>query len=155
MVFLHFQAGCYSVTIHDPAAFGALSNVDITFTSVHAIDINIRAPDSFPPLPGGDVFLHADFNDLSSRPIFTSDGLPTNPNLGPGSFDLSTVSLLTSPGVGEASGNTLTSLKVTPLPEPSRSALAIPGLLAALGLASRRAHAPTHSPAASESLARA
>jgi hypothetical protein len=138
LIFFHYQAGCYSATIHDPAAFGALSDIDITFTSVHAIDINIRAPDSFPPLPGGNVFFHADFNDFSSRPIFTSDGLPTNPNLGPGSFDLSTVSLLTSPGNGEAGGNTLTTLKVTPLPEPSSAALTIPGALVVFGLATRR-----------------
>jgi hypothetical protein len=139
LVFFHYQAGCYAATIHDPAAFGAFSNVDITFTSVHAIDINIQAPDSFPPLSGGDVSFHADFNDFSSRPIFTSDGLPTNPALGPGSFDQSTVSLFAlSPRFVEVGSSTLTSLKVTPLPEPSSAALTIPSALVVFGLATRR-----------------
>ena len=140
LIFFHYQAGCYAATIHDPAGFGASSNVDITFTSVHAIDINIRAPGSFPPLSGGEVSFHADFNDFSSRPIFTSDSLPTNPALGAGSFDQSTVSLL--PPGGEVGSSTLTSLKITPLPEPSSSALAIPGVLALFGVARRRARLP-------------
>src|SRR5262245_13307296 len=155
MVFFHYQAGCYSATIHDPAAFGPSSNIIITFTSVHAIDINLRAPDSFPPLAGANVFFHADFNDFSSRPIFTSDGLPTNPALGPESFDQSTVTLSTSPGLDQANGNTLASLKVTPLPEPSRSALTIPGVLVLLGAARRRARLPVRGAAASESRAEA
>jgi hypothetical protein len=144
LIFFHYQAGSYAATVHDPAAFGAFSNVVITFTSVHAIDINIRAPDSFPSL-SGDVFFHADFNDFSSRPIFTSDGLPTNPALGPGSFDQSTVSLFTNSPRVFVGGSTLASLKVTPLPEPSSSSLTIAGLLGLLGTARRRAHLLAHS----------
>src|SRR4030095_12729035 len=138
LVFFHYQAGCYAAAVHDPAGFAAFSEIHITFTSVHAIDINIRAPGSFPPLAGGNVFFHADFNDFSSRPIFTSDGLPTNPNLGPGSFDQSTVSLFTSPGISRAGGNPVTSPKVTPPPEPSSAALTIPGALVVFGLATQR-----------------
>jgi hypothetical protein len=157
LVFFHYQAGSYAATVHDPIDFGPFSKVQITFTSVHAIDIDILADDSFPLLAGGTVRLHADFNDFSSRPIFTSDGLPTNPALGPGSFDQSTVSLLTHSGVRfvEVDGHTLTTLKVTPLPEPSRSALAIPGALMVLGMARRRARMSVRSCAASESRAAA
>jgi hypothetical protein len=150
LVFFHYQAGDYAATVRDPASFGAFSGIDITFTSVHAIDINIRSA-SFPPLPGGNVFFHADFNDFSSRPIFTSDGLPTNPNLGPESFDQSTVDLFTSPGITEAISNTMATLRVTPLPEPSRSAMAIAGVLVLLGMASGRARVLVHDGAASES----
>src|SRR5262245_48545349 len=118
LVFFHYQAGSYAVTIDDPAAFGPFSKVQITFTSVHAIDIDILADDSFPLLAGGTVRFHADFNDFSSRPIFTSDGLPTDPDLGPESFDESTVSLLTESGVRfvEVDGRTLASFQVTPVP---------------------------------------
>jgi len=143
LLFFHYQAGSYAATVNSPADFGPFSKVQITFTSVHAIDIDIIADDSFPLLAGGNVFFHADFNDLSSRPIFTSDGLPTDPDLGPGSFDQSTVSVLTHSGVRfvEADGHTLATLKVTPVPEPSGAALMAPGLLAVFGLARRRARA--------------
>src|SRR5262245_51580564 len=141
LVFFHYQAGSYAATVNDPAAFGPFSKVQITFTSVHAIDIDVLADDAFPLLAGGTVRLHADFNDFSSRPIFTSDGLPTNTALGPGSFDQSTVSLFTlSPRVIEVGGSTLTSLKITPLPEPSRAALTVPGVLLLIGVARRRPH---------------
>jgi hypothetical protein len=140
MVFFHYRAGSYEATIDDPAAFGPFSNIDVTFTSVDAIDINITAPDAFPPLAGGDVFFHADFNGFSSRRIFANDGLPTNPALGAQSFDQSTVTLFTlSPRVTELSSSTLTNLRVTPLPEPSSSALGIPGVLLLVGVARRRA----------------
>jgi len=129
----HYQAGDYEVTIGDPADFGATSDIIVTFTQVHAIDVNINAPDSFPQLGGGEVTFHADFNDFSSRPIFQSDALPTNPALDLGSFDQSTVSLL--PSAGEVSSTTLTSLTITPVSEPSCSALAIASLLALLGRA--------------------
>jgi len=68
---------------------------------------------------------------------------------------VSTVTLFTSPGRGQAGGNTLTSLKVTPLPEPSSSALVIPGALMVLGMARRRARLSVRSCAASESRAKA
>ena len=156
LLFFHYQAGCYQATVHDPAAFGAFSNVLVTFTSVHAIDINVQSPDSFPPLAGGNVIFHADFNDFTSRAVFTSDGLPTNTALGPGSFDQSTVALFTlSPLVVEVGGSTLTSFKITPLPEPSRSALTIPGFLVLLGVTRRRARLSVPNGTASESRANA
>jgi hypothetical protein len=133
MTAFHYQAGSYEVTMNDPSDFGTGSVIDITFTAVHAIDINIFAPAFFPPLAGGAVSFHADFNAFSSAPIFTSDGLPTNTGLGPDSFDLSTVSLL--PHAGEVSGTSFTSLTVAPAPEPPASALAIAGLLVLLAAA--------------------
>jgi hypothetical protein len=80
----HYQAGSYEVTLDDPSDFGTGSAIHITFTAVHAIDINIFAPALFPPLAGGPVSFHADFNDFSSDPIFVSDALPTNTALGRG-----------------------------------------------------------------------
>jgi hypothetical protein len=122
----HYQAGSYEVAVADSANFGLGSDILITFTSVHAIDLNINAPALFPPLDGGAVRFHADFNDFSSRPIFVSDGLPTDPALGPDKFDAITVSLL--PASGEVSGGSLTSFVVSAVPEPSILALAIAGL---------------------------
>jgi len=127
LTFFHYQAGGYEVTIDDPADFGTGSAMDITFTSVNAIDINVHAPSLFPQLAGGAVSFHADFNAFSTAPIFSSDGLPTNTDLGPESFDQSTVTLLPSAGVVSSSG--LTSLTVTAVPEPSTSALAIVSFL--------------------------
>jgi Dockerin type I domain/PEP-CTERM motif len=111
LIFFHYQAGGYEVTVDDPADFGTGSGIDITFTSVNAIDINIDAPAFFPSLAGGPVSFHADFNAFSTAPIFWSDELPTNTALGPGSFDQSTVSLL--PTAGVVSGSSLTSLTLT------------------------------------------
>ncbi len=139
--FFQYQAGGYAATIHDPAAFGS-SEIDIDFTNGDAITIGIVAPNSVPQLPGGRVSFFAGFE--SSRPIFTSDRLPTNTALGPGSFDQSTVFVDTSPGFTQAFGNTVTSLKVTPLPEPSGSALTIAGFLTLLGMATQRARQPAH-----------
>jgi hypothetical protein len=133
LTFFHYQAGGYEVTIEDPADFGAGSGVDITFTSVDAIDINIHAPDFFPPLAGGAVSFHADFNAFSTAPIFGSDGLPTNTDLGLASFDQSTVTLLPSTGV--VSSSSLTSLTLTPVPEPSTTAVVVVVLLALLAVA--------------------
>ena len=87
MTFFHYRAGSYEVTLDDPADFGTFSGIFITFTSIKGIDININAPAFFPPLAGGTVGFHADFANFSSAPIFTSDALPTNTALGPGSFD--------------------------------------------------------------------
>jgi hypothetical protein len=135
LISFHYQAGDYEVAIGNPADFGAFSDILVTFTSVHAIDVNIRAPASFPHLGGGEVSFHADFNDFSSRPIFESDALPTNPALDLASFDQSTVSLL--PPAGDVSSMTLTSLAIAPVPEPSRSPLELASLLALLGMAGR------------------
>ena len=130
LTFFHYRAGSYEVTLGNPADFGTGSAMDITFTSVNAIDINIHAPGLFPPLAGGAVSFHADFNAFSTAPIFASDGLPTNTGLGPESFDQSTVTLLPSAGV--VSGSTLTSFTLTAVPEPSSAALDGVGLLALL-----------------------
>src|SRR5262245_23645627 len=48
----HYQAGSYAVALDQPADFEVASDIVITFTSIHAIDINIFAPDLFPPLGG-------------------------------------------------------------------------------------------------------
>jgi len=133
----HYQAGSYEVALDNPADFGVASDILITFTAVHAIDINLNADDLFPPLTGGAVRFHADFNDFSSRPIFVSDALPTDPALGPDSFDLITVSLL--PASGEVSGSSLTSFMVRAVSEPSSFALAIVGIFALLVVRRRAA----------------
>lgn len=136
LTFFHYQAGSYEVTIDDPADFGATSNIHITFTSVHAIDINVNASTLFPELGGGDVSFHADFNDFSSRPIFVSDALPTNPALAAESFDANAVSLL--PPSGEVSGSALTSFAVTAVPEPSCAVLGVVGFLVLLAARKHR-----------------
>lgn len=143
LTFFHYQAGSYEVTIEDPANFGAGSAVDITFTSVNAIDVNIHAPDFFPPLAGGAVSFHADFNAFSTAPIFESDGLPTNAELGPESFDQSTVTLL--PPAGVVSGSSLTSLTLTPVPEPTATAFAAVVPLALLAVTRRSPRSLAHS----------
>ena len=139
----HYQAGAYEVALDHPADFGAGSDIVITFTSgANAIDININAPSLFPPLHGGAVSFHADFNHFGSVPIFTNDGLPTNTALGPGSFEMSTVSLL-PPASTEVSGSSLTTFVVS-APEPSIASLAVVGFLPLL-VAIKRAFRPaTH-----------
>jgi hypothetical protein len=109
----HYKAGDYEAAMNDPADFGPFSEVIITFTTVNAIDVNIRDTAFFPPLAGGAVTFHADFNAFSMAPIFTSDALPTNTAIGPASFDQSTVSLL--PPAGVIGGSSLTSLTITPI----------------------------------------
>ncbi len=111
LTFFHYKAGSYEVTLDDPANFGTFSGMDITFTTVNAIDININASALFPHLAGGAVSFHADFNAFSTAPIFSSDALPTNTALSPASFDQSTVTLL--PPAGVVSGSSLTSLTLT------------------------------------------
>ena len=143
LTFFHYQAGAYEVTLDDPADFGTGSEVHITFTSVNAIDINVHAPALFPPLAGGAVSFHADFNAFSAAPIFPSDALPTNTALGPGSFDESTVTLLPSAGV--VSSSSLTSLTLTPVPEPSIAALRVVALLVLLVVPKRAPRQPAHS----------
>lgn len=133
LIFFRYQAGSYEVTIEDPADFGTSSEIHITFAGVHAIDINVHAPAFFPPLAGGPVSFHADFN--ASRPIFSSDALPTNTALDLGSFDFNTVTLL--PPAGAVSSSSLTSLTITGVPEPSNSALTTVALLVLLVLAGK------------------
>jgi hypothetical protein len=119
----HYRAGAYEVAIDDPADFGAFSEVLITFTTVNAIDVNIHAPASFPPLAGGPVSFHADFNAFSMAPILSSDGLPTNTAMSLASFDQNTVTLI--PPTGVVNSSTLTSVTLTAVPEPSTAALQI------------------------------
>jgi hypothetical protein len=112
MTFFHYKAGSYEVTLDDPGDFGTFSAIDITFTSINAIDINIFASTLFPPLAGKPVSFHADFNRFVSPPVFTSDALPTNTAIGPGSFGPNTVSLLPQQS-NEVSGNNVTGLTIT------------------------------------------
>ena len=123
----HYQAGSYEVTLDDPTDFATGSNIVITFLAVNAIDINLFAPGLFPPLAGGSVSFHADFNAVSTNAFFANDGLPTNTALGPASFDQNAISLLPSTG-GVITGSTLTTFTIT-APEPSLAALALIGLL--------------------------
>jgi len=135
VTFFHYRAGTYEVTLDEPADFGLFSNIDITFlTGVHAIDINVNAPALFPPLGGGAVSFHADFND-STHSALMNDGLPTNQAIGLPSFQQSSVTLLPPNGVILGSESDLTSLRIAPVPEPSTSAAAIIG---GLGLLLRR-----------------
>ena len=90
------------------------ANTLITSTSIKGIDINISAPTFFPSLAGGPVSFHADFAAVSSPPIFSSDALPTNTALGPGSFVDSNVTLL--PPSGVVTSSNLTSLTLTAVP---------------------------------------
>jgi hypothetical protein len=135
LTFFHYQAGGYEVTIDDPTEFGAGSEIHITFipTGVSAIDINLNAPALFPPLAGGAVAFHADFNSFASPPIFTSDGLPTDTTLGPDSFGQSSVTLL--PPAGAITGSVPTSFTIRPVPEPAVSLLGIVGALIVLAVA--------------------
>jgi hypothetical protein len=112
MRFFHYQAGDYEVTLDDPADFGEFSAVHVTFTVVHALDINIHAGELFPPLAGGPVSFHADFNAFSMAPIFANDGLPTNVSIIAESFDQSSITLLPDAG-GVVNSSTLTSLTLT------------------------------------------
>jgi hypothetical protein len=111
LTFFHYKAGSYEVTLDDPADFGEFSNLLVTFTSINGIDINLFAPDSFPPLAGGPVSFHADFARFGPPPIFLSDALPTNTAIGLGSFVDSNITLL--PPAGFVSGSNLTSLTLT------------------------------------------
>jgi len=130
LTFFHYQAGSYAVTIDDPADFGPNSDIDITFGAVDAIDINLNAPDLFPPLAGGAVSFHADFNDFSGSSL-TSDALPTNTELDLSDFPGgSTVTLLPISG-GVVSGAP-SALTFADVPEPSACVLASFGLLTLL-----------------------
>jgi hypothetical protein len=130
ITFFHYRAGTYEVTLDEPADFGP-SNIDITFLpSVHAIDINVNSA-LFPPLGGGAVSFHADFNN-STHSALMNDGLPTNQAIGLNSFQESSVTLLPPNGVILGSEADMISLLVAPVPEPSASAAAIIGGLCLL-----------------------
>jgi len=137
--FFHYRAGSYEVTLDDPGDFGPFSAIDITFAGVQAIDINLNAAGLFPPLAGGAVSFHADFNDFSPSTLtLTSDALPTDTTIGPQNFEESSITLLPSSG-GTVLGaqRDLISLTVVAVPEPSIYALAIIGFAVPL-LHSRR-----------------
>ena len=129
----HYQAGSYEVTLDDPTDFATGSAIDITFTAVNAIDINVFSAGLFPPLAGGNVSFHADFNAVSTSAFFPNDALPTNTALGPANFDQNAITLLPSTG-GVITGSSLTTFTIT-APEPSLTALALVGLLVSLALA--------------------
>lgn len=139
----HYQAGSYEVTLDDPTDFAAGSVIDITFTTVHAIDINVFSPGLFPPLAGGDVSFHADFNAIAASAFFADDGLPTNTALGPANFDQSSISLLPSSG-GVITGSALATFTIA-APEPSLTALELVGLLVSLPLARKGSRPPSAS----------
>jgi hypothetical protein len=127
VTFFHYRAGTYEVTIDDPADFGPFSEIDITFDGTHAIDINLNAAGLFPPLAGGAVSFHADFNDFTHS-IFTSDALPTNTALSLQGFQESSVTLLPPRGVVLGSRQDMSSFTVAPIPEPATAALSLLGL---------------------------
>lgn len=117
MVFFHYQAGSYEATLDDAEDFGLVSDMLITFTSVNAIDVNIIGTSLFPPLGGGSVGFHADFNAFTTPPIFTSDGLPTNTAIDAASFGESSVTLL--PTSGFITGSVLTSFSISAVEQPT------------------------------------
>ncbi|MGH8048957.1 MAG: hypothetical protein ACREKL_17080 [Chthoniobacterales bacterium] len=137
LTFFHYHAGSYDVTIDDPADFGTFSSIEITFLgAVHAIDINILNSAVFPTLAGEPVTFHADFND-GSHSSLSSDALPTNPAIGIGNFQGSSVSLLPTHGVVSSSQPDITSLTFTAVPEPPATALFVAGILVSLTLGRR------------------
>jgi hypothetical protein len=145
LTFFHYRAGSYEVNLGGPGDFGQFSNISITFTSgSHAIDINLNAGSLFPPLAGGAVSFHADFNDFSHS-LFTSDALPTDTSIRLEDFQGErSVTLL--PPRGEVLGGTqdMTSFTIKAVPEPSTCGLVIMGVTALLACPRRRP-APSHS----------
>jgi hypothetical protein len=135
LVAFHYQAGDYEVTLDDPADFGASSEMLITFTSIHAIDINIYSPTLFPQLGGGEVGFHADFNAFDAAPVLANDGLPTDTTLGTASFDESTVTLL--PPRGYISGTGITRFAIREVPEPGAAGMLVVSLMIGAGMVRR------------------
>jgi hypothetical protein len=128
MTFFHYRAGSYEVTLDDPSDFGPFSEIHITFGGVQAIDINLNAAGLFPPLAGGAVSFHADFNDFSIPPsTLTSDGLPTETTIGPQNFEASSITLLPSSGTVLGDQRDMTRFTIAAVPEPSIYSLAIIG----------------------------
>ncbi len=114
LTFFHYRAGSYEVTLDDLTDFGIGSGILITFTNMNGIDINVAAPSLFPHLAGGPVSFHADFNKFSPPLVLSSDGLPSNTAIGPGSFDQSTV-MLRPPG-SAVTGSSVTTLTIVSFP---------------------------------------
>ena len=131
LTFFHYRAGSYEVTLDDSSDFGPFSSIHISFGGTHAIDINLNDTGLLPPLGGRAVTFHADFGDFS-RSIFTSDALPTNPEIGLASFQDASVTLLPSDGVILGSLGGMTSFEIAAIPEPSTGVLAIIGVPALL-----------------------
>jgi hypothetical protein len=129
LTFFQYKAGSYEVTLDDPTDFGQFSEILITFTSINAIDVNIRAPEVFPHLAGGPVSFHADFNAFTTAPVISSDALPTDGALSPASFNESAITLL--PPAGAISSNVVTSFTVTAVPEPATALMSLCALLGA------------------------
>jgi hypothetical protein len=114
MMSFKYKAGSYEAILDDPTDFGPSSVIDVTFTSINAMDINIFAPALFPQISGRPVSFHADFNRFVSPPVFSSDGLPTNTTINVGDFNANTVSLLPqSPPTSEVTSSNVTSLTVS------------------------------------------
>ena len=141
LVSFHYRAGSYEVILDQPSDFSPFSNIEITFLpSVHAIDINIVAAGLFPPLAGGAVTFHADFND-STHSALKTDRLPTDPGIGVQSFQDSSVTLLPPNGVILGASQDITRLAIASVPEPSTFGLTIMGVIAVIARR-RRSPAP-------------
>jgi hypothetical protein len=140
VTFLHYHAANYEVTIDDPKDFGAFSEIHITLGRVNVFEINLNAPGLFPPLAGGPVSFHAEFDDgfqsdFGDIPpsIIMSDALLTDTSLGLRSFQNASVTLLPSSGGVVVGGlSDMTSLTFSVVPEPSSLVAAIIGGLVLL-----------------------
>jgi hypothetical protein len=140
VTFLHYHAANYEVTIDDPKDFGAFSEIHITLGRVNVFDINLNAPGLFPPLAGGPVSFHAEFDDgvqsdFGDIPpsIIMSDALLTDTSIGLQSFQSAGVTLLPfSGGVVVGGLSDMTSLTFSVVPEPSSLVTAIIGGLVLL-----------------------
>ena len=135
VTFFHYHAADYEVTIDDPKDFGAFSEIHITLGRVNVMEINLNAPGLFPPLAGGPVSFHAEFDDgLQSDfgdippSIIMSDALLADTSIGLQSFQSAGVVLLPSSGGVVVGGlSDMTSLTFSVVPEPSSLVAAIIG----------------------------
>jgi len=140
LLFFHYRAGAYEVTLDEPGDFSISSRIEIAFQDdAHAISIILSAPDLFPPLAGLPVEFNADFDDFTpSTPTLTSDGLPTDTSISRGNFFSCEAVLLLPNGkvVGSAFEDVAT-FAIAPVPEPSTCAFAIMGITTLLHRRSR------------------
>jgi hypothetical protein len=126
------------VTIDEPSDFRPFSEIHITFGGTHAIDINLNASSLFPPLAGGPVSFHADFNDFSHSAL-TSDALPTDTSLSLQDFQGdASVTLLPPRGVVLGAVQDMASFTIQAVPEPSTCGLMVLGLTALVAQPRRR-----------------
>ena len=139
LTFFHYRAGSYQVTLDDPGDFGPFSEITITFLNgAHAIDINLNATGLFPPLAGGAVNFHADFNSFQ-HPIFTSDALPTDTSLTLEDFrGERSVTLIPPRGVVHGATDDMTSFTIAGVPEPLTGGLVFLGVTGFLAYSRRR-----------------